>query len=421
MTLKQILANWEEYTAIQTWKKGLKYNSHKNKLSLKTLESMRTWMPLFLEYTQKNPDELIAEALNGKETIKARLSDFLSWLQEVKGKKYNSSVNGSYSVIRGFYSHNDINTQKIRMPSLEPTQVQFSDDNVPMFDIIEQLDRHGESIKKKQLRREFLKTYLEYLNPRDKIIATCLISSGLDSSDILTLPLALVRYQDADQKRIFIRDLRNKTGESVTTFFSVECTKILRNYVNTVRKHGLDSEPIFVKSTKELRAEFFKKHGHQYDPTLDEFEVFSLDSRQLATNFRDSIKRYNQDKPNNKILIEDNKQSPLRPKRFRKIFNDACDAAGIPIDIKRVFMGKKDASNKPYEGKSRQDLELYYELVEPNITIYSEPAKSNPEIFTLRKQIENLQDQLKRKDDMATNAILDLQQKVAELEKKQKS
>ena len=82
----QILAQWEEYATIKEWKKGLKYNSHKNMLSPKTLESMRVWMPLFLEYAQKNPDDLIEEALNNKETIRARLSDFCSWLQDIRQK-----------------------------------------------------------------------------------------------------------------------------------------------------------------------------------------------------------------------------------------------------------------------------------------------------------------------------------------------
>ena len=45
-------------------------------------------MPLFLEYTQKNPNDLIEEALHSKETIRARLSDFCSWLQDIKQKKY---------------------------------------------------------------------------------------------------------------------------------------------------------------------------------------------------------------------------------------------------------------------------------------------------------------------------------------------
>lgn len=419
----QILAKWEEYATIKEWKKGLKYNSHKNKLSNHTLESIKTWMPLFLEYSQKNPDDLIEEALLSKETVRARLSDFCSWLQDIKQKGYNSSVNASYSVIRGFYSHNNINTQKIRMPKLQPTQVQFSDDNLSLFDIIT-TENNGVSQEYKKIRRDFLKEYFSYLNHRDKIIALCILSSGLDSGDVLSIPLATIRYQDPAQERIFIRDLRNKTGESVTTFFSKEASKLVRNYVKTHRHDGKDSEPIFVVATKESKASFSKKHNKKFNSFVDSLEAMPLDVHSLSTNFRDAVIRYNKEN-NNKIPIENGKQSPLRPKRFRKAFNDACDAAGIPLDIKRVFMGKSDPANKTYEGKSRQDLEIYYKKVEPNLTIFSESLPAGPEDIKKLKEDLNLMKKDKEKQDGKMDElefkILQLQQEVGVLRKGAKS
>jgi len=420
----QILAQWEEYATIKGWKKGLKYNSHKNRLSQKTLESMRVWMPLFLEYTQKNPNDLIEEALHSKETIRARLSDFCSWLQDIKQKKYNASVNASYSVIRGFYSHNNINTQKIRMPKLEPTQVQFSDDNLLLFDVVTS-EENGVYQENKRIRRDFLKQYFSYLNPRDQIIALCILSSGLDSGDVLNISLATIRYQDQNQERIFIRDLRNKTGESVSTFFSKEASKLVRNYVKTHRKNGKDSEPIFVVATKELKAFFHKNHERTFNSLNDELEAIPLEGHSLSTNFRDAVNRYNQENRDNKIPIEHGKQSPLRPKRFRKAFNDACDNAGIPVDIKRVFMGKSDPANKAYEGKSRQDLEIYYKRVEPNLTIFSEhsPTKSE-EVRKLQEDLDMMKkdkyEQRQKTEDMEFK-LEQLQVEVGMLRRGQKS
>ena len=408
----QVLAKWEEYATIKEWKKGLKYNSHKNKLSDHTLESIRTWMPLYLEYSQKNPDDLIDEALISKETVRARLSDFCSWLQDVKHKKYNASVNAAYSVIRGFYSHNNINTQKIRTPKLEPTQVQFSDDNLLLFDIVK-TTKDGITQENKRIRRDFLKEFFEYLSYRDKIIALCILSSGLDSGDILKIPIASIRYQDPTQTRIFIRDLRNKTGESVNTFFSKEATKLVKNYIKTYRKNSKDSDPIFVVSSKEQKANYQKKFKHPFDQGLDEFEAIPLDAHSLSTNFRDAIVRYNKENIGNMIPIEPGKQSPLRPKRFRKVFNDACDFAGIPVDIKRVFMGKSDPSNKTYEGKSRQDLEIYYRKVEPNLTIFSEPITSSDEDVTKLKEDLKL---LKLDKDMQNKKIDGLELKIYQLQ-----
>ena len=95
------------------------------------------------------------------------------------------------------------------------------------------------------------------------------------------------------------------------------------------------------------------------------------------------------------------------------MFNDACDAAGIPTDIKRIFMGKSDPANKPYGGKSKQDLEMYYELVEPNLTVFSEP-EINPshETNELKKQMEEMK--LQRDQDK-----IDTQKLVLDILKKQ--
>ena len=268
MSLNQISSTWKDFATVKTWKKGLKFNNHKNRLSKKTDEAHNTWMPLFIEYTQKTPDELIEEALSGKHVVKERLSDFCNWLQDEKHKKLNASVHGSYHIIRGFYSHNDINTQKIRTPKTDPSEVQFSDDRIPLFDVVEVIE-NGISKKKKELKKDFLQKFFSCLTKRDKIIAMCIKDSGMDSGDILELPLSIIRYQDPSQKRIFIRISRNKTGEIVSTFWSEETTKLIKEYEMMYRKNADDKEPIFVQSTKEFKIEFHKKHHRQFDSSMD--------------------------------------------------------------------------------------------------------------------------------------------------------
>jgi len=53
-------------------------------------------------------------------------------------------------------------------------------------------------------------------------------------------------------------------------------------------------------------------------------------------------------------------------------------------------MGKSDPANKVYEGKSRQDLELYYEKIETQLTIFSEPINESNllEIKRLNEKLE---------------------------------
>ena len=133
----QILATWNDYATVKTWKKNLKINSTQGRLSAKTADDIKIYMPLYLEFKQKNPDEIIEEALAGKHVVKESLSDFFTWLEDEKGKKRNHAIHASYEIIRGFYSHNSINTQKIRTPPKDPSQVQTTDDILPLFDIVD--------------------------------------------------------------------------------------------------------------------------------------------------------------------------------------------------------------------------------------------------------------------------------------------
>ena len=350
-------------------------------------------MPIYIEFTQKTPDAMIEEALAGKHVVKERLSDFCTWLQDERKKKFNASVHGSYHIIRGFYSHNDINTQKIRTPKVDPSEVQFSDDRVPLFDIVN-VDRDGKKVKDKQIRREFLKSFFECLSPRDKLIALCIKDSGLDSGDILDLPLSILRYQDPNNERIFIRMTRAKTSEIVSTFFSKETSKMIKNYERMNRTGALDTETIFVQSKKEFKIDFNKKHGRVFDPEVDNMILEKIDSHSLSRNFRNAVIQLEKMLGSEQKILQYGKQSPLRPKRFRKLFNDACDIVGVPTDVKRVFMGKSDPSNKTYEGKSRQDLEIYYEMVEPKLLVYTEYEDGiSQETEELKREIAELKKQ----------------------------
>jgi len=51
-------------------------------------------------------------------------------------------------------------------------------------------------------------------------------------------------------------------------------------------------------------------------------------------------------------------------------------------------MGKSDPSNKTYEGKSRMNLEIYYEKLEPILTIYSEPGHAESWVKKLQEELD---------------------------------
>ena len=366
--------DWTEYATVKKWKKGLGYNSHNQKLAPKTWEAVRNYMPLFLEFTQKNPDELIEEALAGKHVVKERLADFFNWLQDEKNKTFNTSLHGAFRIIRGFYSHNDINTQKIRTPKPEPSEIQFSDDIVPLWET-KTIKRYGMDETVDVLRSSFIREFLDCMTPRDRIIALCLKDSGLDTGDLMKIPLSMVRYQPIDSKRIFIRFTRNKTKEIVATFFSIETSKLVKQYITMNRKNASDDEPVFVENLKEFKLRFRKQNNRIFDETTDSIELHAVDPHHVSRSFRIATEKLEKKLvANNELnnILRRKKQSPLRPKRFRKLFSDACNEAGIKTDIKRIFMGKSDASNKVYDGKSRLTLEPYYEKIESKLWIYND-------------------------------------------------
>ena len=420
MNLQQILATWKDYASVKTWKKGLKVNSHNNKLSPKTEEAINICMPLFLEFKQKTPDEIIEEALNGKYVVRETLSDFCTWLQDEKGKTFNHAVHITHHVVRGIYSHNDINTQKIKIPTRDPSLVQTTDDNLPLYDIVEIEEEDGKKHKVKKIRRELIRKFFDLMPFRDKIQMMCIKDIGADSGDIQKWTLGLIRNQES-QERIFIRLKRRKTGQYVCYFLSKETTQLIRRYEKQYRELADDSELIFVQSMIEFKAAFCREHGRQFIKGSDEINLTGLTTKNLSDACRVAAERLEKLLENEgspiKILRR-NQQSPLRPKRFRKVFSDACDDAGLPVDIKRLFMGKKDPANQSYEPKSRQDLELYYERIEPIITIYSDPDPiPTEELQKLKARLkasELEKEDLRKKQDQTQ---LDNQKQFARLEK----
>jgi hypothetical protein len=396
LLLDQILATWKDYATVKKWKKSLKFDSNEGRLSSKTDEAGNYYMPLFIEFKQKTPDAIIEEALAGKFVVKESLSDFCNWLEDEKNMKRNHAIHAAYEIIRGFYSHNDINTQKIRTPTKDPSEVQTTDDVLPLFEIVETVHEDGKKEKVKKIRRGLLTKFLDLLPFRDKVIMMCIKDTGADDGDILRWTLGNIRYQEPGQERIFIRLNRQKTRRFVCYFLSKETTKMVRRYEKLYREFASDDEPIFVQSETQFKAQFFREHGRPFMKERDEMHLKVISTHTLSDSCRNAAKKLEKilkDEGNPTQILRRYSQSPLRPKRFRKVFSDACDYVGIATDVKRLFMGKKEDSNQPYGGKSRQDLELYFDKLEPVITIYSDPEPiASPEIQKLRNDLKRLEE-----------------------------
>jgi len=362
--------NWQDYATVKRWKTRLAINSFTQELSPSTWRCACAWMPQFMKFTKKSPDELIAEAKIDSDIGEEMVSKFFVHLKKTLSN--NSAKNGAHGYMRGFYKHNKINTQNWHNPKSTVSYVKKIDAQYPMFVL-------NETTQKFDLNRTFLRSFLRELSIRDETFALCLISTGQDSGDILKLNVGFVRNQDSKFERLYLNDNRGKTAEELKVFFSREATKKIREYVRKERSDAADNEPLFITSNIERRRIFALEHKRQFR----EGDILPKGTRLLPKILSVSFRLIEQKLG---IKMEKGQQSPLRPKRLRHVFRSACSYAGIEDDMVRVFLGQVGQSSKAHLGKSREELEFFYKLVEPKITIYNdEPVE---EIEKLKKQLE---------------------------------
>lgn len=346
--------NWDEYETVQTALRKLRKISHTSTLSKPTFMSLKCWLTRYVEYTKMNPDELIREGMHDAEMAEDRLSEYfgklvsheLTYKSKIGNKDgkiaFNTAISAVYGSLRGFYTKNNVNTICWVTPKKHVPKCDATDADTPMF-----LEVDGDL----DLNRELLMKYFKTLSFRDEMIAMCLMSSGVDISDILRLNIEDVKYQS--QNRIFMSFTRTKTGESGKTFFSIETTNKLRKFLNDYRNQAKDKDGLFVTSK-----------NNRLSPSM------------VAHAFKQAQRRIG-------IKRGERELSPIRSKRLRKIFKSAGTRAGIDEDMIRVFMGQSSHQSKKYLGKSREELEFYYKKIEPFVTM------------TVTKPFE---DELKRKD-----------------------
>ncbi len=416
----QLGVNWEKiesYATVKQLKKQLTKRAKRQRLSDATWRTYRYWLTKFFKFTTMTPDEVIELALKDSDETESLLIDFKNWCMDNQGLDENVAITGTHGCIRGFFRHNGIITQNWITPAKTERKVGKIDDSNPIF---LRTEKNGK--QRLVLNRELLREFQSKLNYRDQMIMDCLISTGLDDGDLLKLDVGFVRNQT--EPRLFLNHHRSKTLISVRTFFSLTASKKLRNYVNTERAKAIDSDPLFITTDAERKKVFRRKYNMQYDPKNNPSHLDMLpDGKRLipivlATNFRNATEHMG-------IHIPKKQQSPLRPKRLRKVFESACTHAGLDHDIKDLFMGHTGSQSKTYQGKSREELEYYYEMVEPKITIQVD--EDNDEIDRLHEELTNLKEQTKSSttqqefdNELLTNMIkrmTEMQEEITELKK----
>lgn len=354
---KQI--TWEDFATVKRWKQKLELNSIKGDFPENTWSQCKVWMPKYLKFSQKTPDDLIEESLTDPEIAELSLRRFFNWLKK-EGHQHNTARMGAYGSIQGFYSNNKIDTRKFHAPAEEIAEVVRTDANYPMF-------VWDNTLEKFKLNRPMLQRFLRKLNDRDETAALCMISSGDDVSDVLKLTVGFVRKQDPRHPRLVKYDIREKTGIPKMGFYSKEATKHVRLLVNTYRKNAKDNEPLFVSSDSERRREFTMKTKREFIEGIDELPPAKpLLRGTLELSFRKAAAKIG-------VILEKGKQSPLRPKRLRYIFRTACEQAGLSDDRTQSLMGHSKKTSSQGYLELREIQERQYMAVEPIITVLTDP------------------------------------------------
>jgi len=395
----QLALTWkeiEQFATIKHLKKQLTRKAKRQRLSKATWKTYRYWLNKFIPYTRKTPDLLIEEAQRDPEETENLLIDFKNWCID-NGLDENVAINGTHGPVRGFFRHNNVNTINWKTPLKTERKVGRTDDNYPLF---VRSEKNGK--KKLVLNRSLLQEFQSKLNYRDQMILDCLISTGLDDGDLLKLNVDFVTSQN--QPRLYLNNHRQKTLEGIHVFFSLVASKKLREYVRKERVDSQPDEPLFITTLSERKKAFRRQYGREYkNQDLDLLPKGNrLTPEGLAINFRRGADQFG-------IPLVKGQQSPLRPKRLRKVFETACTHAGVDPNIRDIFMGHKGSQSKTYEGKSREELEFYYELVEPKITIQIEESD----------EIEAVREELAKKVEEKDAKLEELAKTVEEIKNQQ--
>lgn len=390
---------WQDFATVKNWKKQLKKHSKKKELSQSTWKIIGLYFPNFLKLSKKTPDKLIEESLIHPEMGEDQIDNYFDILKKVIS--HNSARVICYGSIRGFYSHNKINTKDWTNPLSHPSQVKSTDDNFPLWKFNENDDCF-------ELNRKLFQDFFNRLNPTYRAIAYALIGTGQDIGVILDRNVGFVRNQDYKHKRLSLNDNRSKTGEIIDGFYSIEATDSARNIVVSDRQNTEDNDPLYVSSIAQRKREFSKEYGRKF--RNDGIDVLPFAKRleigSIETGFRKAQKAMG-------IKLVKGQQSPLRPKRLRKIFRTAIDFAGLGDDKARQLLGQKtgNRSSGVYLETTREIQERDYMKVERLIWIFKEPELSVKERETtkeIRKQLEiekQSKEEMKKDMDAKFNSI----------------
>lgn len=382
----------EEYESMRNWRESLEQSalSRGKPLTKMTWQFRLRKIKEYVKLMGLNPDEFIAE---GADAAMTRLTHYFLWLtgEEVEGLElrdisisWNSACT-CQALLRGFYTHNDIIFPKrFKTPKRKRSAVSQRDSRTPVFGYDEDSE--------KSFLNGVLPQFVSNLNFRDQTVAVCLLATGADAADLLSLKIEFVkdgRGRMTPLPRIKWEGDRLKDGFPFRTYFSREATNLLKRYVEQERVDAGDGESLFVKE-----------------------DGGPLSVQALRDNFRGAAERMGYAK-----MGESN---PFRPKRLRHAFREACSAAHIDSGYAEAFMGHSSGVSASYLEKGEGSFLREYIRVEPYVTLFGVDRNGVTDLA------ETVEEQKARINDLAeqqlesTDRFKELYDRYRDLEKEVK-
>jgi len=333
----------EGYESVKNWKASLEQSAlSRGKPLTKKAWSQRTGtMKRYSKLWGMTPDELLAE---GVDAVMKRLTDYFLWItgREIEGVDprpialtWNSACTHQ-SVIRGFYTHNDmVFPKRFKVPKRKRSEVSRRDSKTPVFD-------YDEDTELTQMNG-LLKHFISNLSFRDQTIAVCLLATGADASDLISLKMDFLndgRGQITKLPRIPWHGNRIKDAVEFRTYFSKEATSCLKRYIEQERGDAGDEAPIFVMTNGE-----------------------PLSTHAIQETFRAAAEKMGYTKPG--------QANPFRLKRFRHAFREACSAARVDQGYTEAMMGHSSGVSAGYLEKGEGSFLREYIRIEPFVTMFS--------------------------------------------------
>ena len=329
-------------------------------------------MVKFSKFIGRNPDQLLAEANKNIDTAIARLNKFFNWMIDDQLLTQNSAIT-QVAFLRGFYSHNNVFFPKrFGTPIRAVSNVSQRDQKTKIYD-------YDETTDKMIFHNGTIQHFIQNLNFRDQTITLCLLSTGADATDLLSLNVGFVKDGKGDisqVKRFLWSGNRSKDNVPFKVYFSEEATQFLKRYVEQEQANASDNEPLF------LGREIILKDKQKVRRRLE--------THALAINYRKSANKMG--------FVKKSLSSPFRPKRFRHLFRTACSNAGIDIGFVNSMMGHKTTVSGSYLERSDGLLIKSYLKVEPYLTVFgvdkTKVTKLNEDVEELKKTVAELNEEI---------------------------